>query len=230
MAKHIEHLSTIGKFLVCGLMVLAFWSPVVIGAQSGEPALQEKSQPLAPGSAGIKAEEFIRYFDAMLQSQKLTPEAAGFFQGIKGIMEGAAKGQDPQTLREKSSGLLQGMKPLMEKPDMPPEAAKMFKSFSDLTQSGSAQPKPEEFLQQFDKLIRGNKLPPEAAGIFQGMRGLMQDAAKGQDPQALKEKSRGLLQGAKPLMEKPDLPPEVSEMFKSFQGMMQKAPTDKPSN
>jgi hypothetical protein len=55
-------------------------------------------------------------------------------------------------------------------------------------------------------------------------------AAQGQDPQTLREKSGGLLQGAKPLMEKPDLPPEAAEMFKSFRGMMQTAPTDRPVN
>jgi hypothetical protein len=99
-----------------------------------------------------------------------------------------------------------------------------------MTQPGSTTPKPEEFLQTFDKLLQGNKLPPEAAGLFEAMRGIMQGTGQGQDPQMLKEKSRDLLQGAKPLMEKPGLPPEVAEMFKSFQLKMQKAPADRPGN
>ena len=208
-------------FLVAGLMVVAWLPSVAITAEAGQPTV-------APGKPPINPEEFIRQFDALVQSQKLPPEAAGLFQGMRGIMDGAAKGQDPQILREKSSGLLQGMKPLMENPDLPPEAANMFKSFNNMGKAGAAPPKPEEFLQQFQKLMQNNKMPPEAAGFFQGMRGIMEGAAKGRDSQALKEQSRGLLQGAKPLMENPDLPPEAAEMFKSFRGMMQTAPPDGP--
>ena len=117
MAKALKNLVMIGMFLVAGLMVVAWLPSVAITAEAGQPTV-------APGKPPINPEEFIRQFDALVQSQKLPPEAAGLFQGMRGIMDGAAKGQDPQTLREKSSGLLQGMKPLMENPDLPPEAAK----------------------------------------------------------------------------------------------------------
>jgi hypothetical protein len=90
--------------------------------------------------------------------------------------------------------------------------------------------KSEELIRRFDILLQGQKLPPEAAGLFQDMKGIMEGAAKGQDPQMLKEKSRELLHGANPPMEKPDLPPEVAEMFKSFQLKMQKTPADRPGN
>jgi hypothetical protein len=221
MANALKNLVMIGMFLVGGLMAAAWLPPVAITAEAGQPTV-------APGKPPINPEEFIRQFDALVQSQKLPPEAAGLFQGMRGIMDGAAKGQDPQTLREKSSGLLQGMKPLMENPNLPPEAAKMFRSFEKMGQPGAAPLKPEEFMQQFQKLMQNNKIPPEAAGFFQGMRGIMEGAAKGRDSQVLKEQSRGLLQGAKPLMENPDLPPEAAEMFKSFRGMMQTPSPDGP--
>jgi hypothetical protein len=228
MADNLKSLVLVSAWLLSGLLVIAGTPLPASTAEEGQ-SIQEML-PAAPGGAGVKPEDFIRQFDTLLQGQKLPPEAAGFFQGMKGIMEGAGKGQDPQVLREKSRGLLQGMQSYMEKQDQPPEVTKMFKSFKDMTQPGAAPPKPEEFLQQFEKLIQSNKLPPEAAGFFQGMKGIMEGAGKGQDPQVLREKSRGLLKGAKPLMEKPDLPPEVAEMFKSFQGMMQKSPADRPGN
>lgn len=128
MAKALKNLVMMGMFLVGGLMAAAWLPSVALAAEAGQPTA-------APGKPPINPEEFIRQFDALVQSQKLPPEAAGFFQGMRGIMEGAAKGQNPQTLREKSRGLLQGAKPLMENPDLPPEVAEMFKSFRGMIQT-----------------------------------------------------------------------------------------------
>ena len=178
----------INFLLLSGLLVVAGLPSTV--SQTEEGASIQEMLPEGPGKSGVKSEDLIRQFDILLQGQKLPPEAVGLFQEMKGIMEGAAKGQDPQRLKEKSRGLLQGMQSYLEKSNQSPEIAEIFKSLADMTQTGSTTPKPEEFLQAFDKLLQGNKLPPEAAGLFEAMRGIMQGTGQGQDPQMLKEKSR----------------------------------------
>jgi hypothetical protein len=128
MAKALKNLVMIGMFLVGGLMATAWLPSAALTAEAGQPTG-------GPGKPPINPEEFIRQFDSLVKSQKLPPEAAGLFQGMRGIMEGAAKGRDSQALKEQSRGLLQGAKPLMENPDLPPEAAEMFKSFWGMMQT-----------------------------------------------------------------------------------------------
>lgn len=137
MTRQLKQLVIIGTFLVAGLLVVSFWSPVTVRAQGSEPGLPEKSLPAPPGAPGIKPEDFIKHFDKMLQNQKLPSEATGVFQGLRGIMEGAAKGQDPRVLREKSGSLLQGLKPFIEQPGLPPAVANMVKSFERMTKPGN---------------------------------------------------------------------------------------------
>ena len=169
MVNNLKPLILISFLLLSGLLVVAGVPSTASPAEEGT-SIQEML-PAAPGKSGVKSEDLIRQFDTLLQGQKLPPEAAGLFQEMKGIMEGAAKGQDPQMLKEKSRGLLQGMQSYLEKSNQSPEVAEMFKSLADMTQPGSTTPKPEEFLQTFDKLLQGNKLPPEAAGLFEGNAG-----------------------------------------------------------
>jgi hypothetical protein len=190
----------INFLLLSGLFVAAGLPSTVSLTEEGT-SIQEML-PEDSGKSGVRTEDLIRQFDTLLQGQKLPPEATGFFQDMKGIMEGAAKGQDPQILKEKSRGLLQGMQSYLEKSNQSPEITEIFKSLADMTQPGSTTPTPKEFLQHFDKLLQGNKLPPEAEGLFEAMRGIMQGAGQGPDRQMLKEKSRDLLQGAQPPMEK----------------------------
>lgn len=131
MTRHLRRLILIGTFLVAGLMVVAGFPRAANAAEAGQPPPGGIFLPLAPGQS-VNPEDFIRHFETMLQGQKLPPEAASFFQGMLGFMEGGAKGQDPKLLREKSGSLLQGIQPFMEKSDLPPEVAEMFRSFQGM--------------------------------------------------------------------------------------------------
>jgi hypothetical protein len=117
-------------------MVVAGFPQAASAAEAGQPPPRGIFLPLAPGQP-VNPEDFIQYFDTFLQNKKLPPEMAGFFQGIRGLMESAARREDPQTLREKSKELLQGLRPLAEKPDLPPELAEMFKSFEGMLPKAS---------------------------------------------------------------------------------------------
>ena len=132
MSNRSKSWALIGRSLL-GLMLLTGLPSVAISAKSS------KSDDLGAylavsGNSSINPEDFIRPFDSMRQRQNMPPEVAGLFQGMLGIMSGAAKGQDPQTIREKSHVLLQGLRPLMEKSDLPPEAAEILNSFQSLMQ------------------------------------------------------------------------------------------------
>ncbi len=123
----------IGRLLL-GLMLVTVLPSAAISAGAGKSDDMGAYLPAVADKSAINPEDFIRLFESFQQRQNMPPEIAGIFQNMLGIMAGAAQGQDPKTIREKSRELTQGFKPLMEKSNLPPEVAEIMKSFQSLMQ------------------------------------------------------------------------------------------------